>query len=179
MKENHPVLTCRGLSKSFGPKKVLAGLDFEAAPGEVIGILGRNGSGKSTLFKILLDLTAPDWGSVSALGLSPDGSGKLRGLIGYVPEKPAFHGFMTVAETLAFRASFFGGWDKAKAEELCRTLELDTRGKRAQPRVWRAFLFGGGEKPQAKNPRRAPGPPPRAKPARRGGAGLLARGVEL
>ena len=129
MKENHPVLTCRGLSKSFGPKKVLAGLDFEAAPGEVIGILGRNGSGKSTLFKILLDLTAPDSGSVSALGLSPDGSGKLRGLIGYVPEKPAFHGFMTVAETLAFRASFFSGWNKAKEEELCKTLELDTKAK--------------------------------------------------
>lgn len=129
MKDNDPILTCKGLSKSFGPKKVLNGLDFEAAPGEVIGILGRNGSGKSTLFKILLDLTAPDSGSVSALGLAPDGSGKLRGLIGYVPEKPSFHGFVTVAETLAFRASFFSGWDKAKAAELCKTLELDTKAK--------------------------------------------------
>lgn len=129
MKDNDPILTCKGLSKNFGSKKVLNGLDLEAAAGEVIGILGRNGSGKSTLFKILLDLTAADSGSVSALGLSPDGSGKLRGLIGYVPEKPAFHGFMTVAETLAFRASFFSSWDKAKAAALCKTLELDTKAK--------------------------------------------------
>jgi len=131
MKDNDSVLTCESLYKSFGRKKVLTGLDFKAAPGEVIGILGRNGSGKSTLFKILLDLISPDSGNVSAMGLTPDGSGKLRGLIGYVPEKPAFHGFMTVAETLAFRASFFSGWDKAKAEELCRTLELDTKAKAA------------------------------------------------
>lgn len=129
MKDNDPVLICKGLYKSFGPKKVLNGLDLEAAAGEVIGILGRNGSGKSTLFKILLDLTAADSGSASALGLSPDGSGKLRGLIGYVPEKPAFHGFMTVAETLAFRASFFSRWDNDKAAGLCKTLELDTKAK--------------------------------------------------
>ncbi len=129
MKDNDSVLTCKGLVKSFGSKKVLAGLDFEAAPGEVIGILGRNGSGKSTLFKVVLDLIAPDSGSVSALGFTPDGSGKLRGLIGYVPEKPSFHGFMTVEEVLAFRASFFPGWDKAKAAELCKTLGLDTKAK--------------------------------------------------
>ncbi len=129
MKDNNAILTCKDLAKSFGHKKVLNGLDFEAAKGEVIGILGRNGSGKSTLFKILLDLIAPDSGSASVLGMTPDGSGKLRGLIGYVPEKPSFHGFMTVAETLDFRASFFSSWDKAKAAQLCKTLELDTKAK--------------------------------------------------
>jgi ABC-2 type transport system ATP-binding protein len=129
MKDNDAVLTCKGLVKNYGSNKVLAGLDLEAAQGEVIGILGRNGSGKSTLFKLILDLIAPDAGSISALGLSPDGSGRLRGLIGYVPEKPAFHGFMTVADTLAFRASFFPGWDKAKAAQLCKTLELDPKAR--------------------------------------------------
>ena len=129
MKDNDAVLTCKGLVKSFGSKTVLAGLDLEAAQGEVIGILGRNGSGKSTLFKLILDLIAPDSGSISALGLSPEGSGRLRGLIGYVPEKPAFHGFMTVQDTLAFRASFFPGWDKTKAARLCKTLELDPSAK--------------------------------------------------
>ena len=129
MKDNDAVLTCKGLVKTYGSKTVLAGLDLEAAQGEVIGILGRNGSGKSTLFKLILDLIAPDSGSISALGLSPDGSGKLRGLIGYVPEKPAFHGFMTVEDTLAFRAAFFPGWDKAKAAQLCKTLELDPKAK--------------------------------------------------
>jgi len=123
------ILSVKGLHKGFGSRKVLDGLDLKAGPGEVVGILGRNGSGKTTLFKVLLDLIAADAGEVSALGLSPDGSGRLRGLIGYVPEKPAFHSFMTVAEVLAFRARFFPTWDAAKAQELLRRLELDPAAK--------------------------------------------------
>ena len=129
MNDDKKILSARGLGKSFGGRKVLASLDLEAAEWEVVGILGRNGSGKTTLFKILLDLIAADSGSVTALGLSPDGSGKLRGLIGYVPEKPSFHGFMTVEDALAFRAGFFPGWDADKAAELCKRLELDPKAK--------------------------------------------------
>lgn len=123
------VLEVKGLTKAFGKKEVLKGLDLAAAKGEVVGILGRNGSGKTTLFSILLDLVAADSGEAEILGLRPDGSGRVRGLVGYVPEKPAFHGFMTAREVLEFRASFFPGWDMAKALELCRKLELDTAAK--------------------------------------------------
>ena len=119
------VLEVRGLTKAFGKNEVLRGLDLAAAKGEVVGILGRNGSGKTTLFSILLDLTAPDSGRAEILGLRPDGSGKLRGLIGYVPEKPAFHAFMTAEEVLRFRARYFPRWDMAKALALCGKLELD------------------------------------------------------
>lgn len=122
---NDRILETKGLRKTFGPKEVLKGLDLSAARGEVVGILGRNGSGKTTLFSILLDLTAADGGSAEILDLRPDGSGRLRGLIGYVPEKPAFHGFMTAQEVLEFRARFFPRWDMAKALDLCRKLELD------------------------------------------------------
>ena len=129
MNDNGALLCVKGLRKSFGGKQVLAGLDLEAAAGEVIGILGRNGSGKTTLFRIVLDLVEADAGKVSALGFSPDGGGRLRGLIGYVPERPAFHSFMTVAQVLKFRSGFFPSWDAAKAAELCRRLELDTKAR--------------------------------------------------
>jgi ABC-2 type transport system ATP-binding protein len=126
---NENIVSVKGLYKSFGSHAVLEGLNLEAARGEVVGILGRNGTGKTTLFKILLDLIASDQGSVRALGLSPDGGGKLRGLIGYVPEKPAFHDFMRVEEVLQFRAKLFPRWDMAKALELCKKLELDTKAR--------------------------------------------------
>lgn len=129
MNDNGALLSVKGLRKSFCGKQVLAGLDLEAQAGEVIGILGRNGSGKTTLFRILLDLIEADAGKVSALGLSPDGGGRLRGLIGYVPEKPAFHAFMTVAQVLKFRSGFFPSWDASKAAELCKRLELDTKAR--------------------------------------------------
>ena len=41
-----PVLTMRGVSKSYGERKVLDGVDFEVAAGEVFGLLGPNGAGK-------------------------------------------------------------------------------------------------------------------------------------
>ena len=126
---NEEIVSVKGLSKAFGSRSVINGLDLEASRGEVIGILGRNGSGKTTLFKILLDLIAADRGTVKALGLSPDGSGKLRGLIGYVPEKPAFHGFMLVEEVLKLRSRLFPRWDMTKALELCKRLELDLNAK--------------------------------------------------
>ncbi|MDA8131098.1 MAG: ABC transporter ATP-binding protein [Elusimicrobia bacterium] len=126
---NPDILTAKDLRKAFGRKQVLKGLDLSASKGEVVGILGRNGSGKTTLFNILMDLTAMDSGSVEILGSGPDGSGRLRGLIGYVPEKPAFHQFMTVKEVLDFRAGFFTRWDMQKAVELCKKLELDGTAK--------------------------------------------------
>lgn len=126
---NDVILNATGLRKAFGAKEVLRGLHLGAARGEVVGILGRNGSGKTTLFSILLDLTAADYGEAEVLGLRPDGSGRLRGLVGYVPERPAFHPFMTVEAALRFRAGFFPRWDMAKALGLCKKLELDTAAK--------------------------------------------------
>lgn len=126
---NENIVSVKGLHKSFGQHAVLEGLNLEAARGEVVGILGRNGTGKTTLFKILMDLIASDRGSVRALGLTPDGGGKLRELIGYVPEKPAFHDFMRVQEVLKFRSKLFPRWDMAKALELCKKLELDTKAR--------------------------------------------------
>ena len=47
------VLEARGLSKAYGDLQVFAGLDFELAPGDRIGIIGPNGAGKSTFLDIL------------------------------------------------------------------------------------------------------------------------------
>ena len=54
------VVSLRGISKSFGPRKVLNGVDFDVARGEIQALLGQNGSGKSTLIKILSGVYEPD-----------------------------------------------------------------------------------------------------------------------
>ena len=114
-----------GIRRSFGRKEVLRGVTATAEAGKVIGLLGRNGEGKSTLFKILLDLLEPDSGTLEVLGERPDGSGRLRRRIGYVPEKPAFHDFLSAGEVLEWRARFFPEWDAARANALMRRLKLD------------------------------------------------------
>ncbi|KAB1139347.1 sugar ABC transporter ATP-binding protein [Streptomyces luteolifulvus] len=56
-------LELRGISKTFGPNRVLSGVDLTVGPGEIRGLAGQNGSGKSTLIKILTGVYAPDPGA--------------------------------------------------------------------------------------------------------------------
>jgi ATP-binding cassette subfamily F protein 3 len=60
-----PLLSARGLKKSFGGRLILDGLDLELADGMRVGVLGPNGGGKSTLLAILAGLEEPDDGTVT------------------------------------------------------------------------------------------------------------------
>jgi ribose transport system ATP-binding protein len=57
-------VTMRGISKSFGPVRVLDGIDFSVAGGEIQALVGENGAGKSTLMKILSGAHSADGGSI-------------------------------------------------------------------------------------------------------------------
>ena len=56
MSEPEPKIRIRGLSKAFGPKVVLDGLDLDIMPGESIAVIGGSGTGKSVLIKSMLGL---------------------------------------------------------------------------------------------------------------------------
>lgn len=114
-----------GVTRAFGRKAVLRGVTGSIGRGRVVGLLGRNGEGKTTLFQILLDLLAADSGEIEVLGLRPDGSGRIRQRVGYVPERPVFHESMSVQGVLDFRSRFFEGWRMARAWSLAKQLELD------------------------------------------------------
>ena len=63
-----PVVSIRGLAKSFGDNDVLRGIDLDVARGEVVCIIGPSGSGKSTLLRCVNMLETPTGGSVTVLG---------------------------------------------------------------------------------------------------------------
>jgi ribose transport system ATP-binding protein len=63
-----PLLTVRGLTKSFSGVRALKGVDLEVLPGEVHCVLGQNGAGKSTLIKTLSGVNQPDEGEIVWLG---------------------------------------------------------------------------------------------------------------
>jgi ABC-type multidrug transport system ATPase subunit len=57
-----PAIEAVGLEKSYGPARVLAGVDLRVAPGSVFSLLGPNGAGKTTTVRILSTLMRPDAG---------------------------------------------------------------------------------------------------------------------
>ncbi|MFI7030464.1 ATP-binding cassette domain-containing protein [Microbispora rosea] len=76
----------RGLVKRYGDKAALAGVDFAAPPGTVLGVLGPNGAGKTTAVRILATLVSPDEGRAAVGGhdvvKAPAEVRKLIGLTG-------------------------------------------------------------------------------------------------
>jgi D-xylose transport system ATP-binding protein len=63
-----PVLSLKGVSKSFGPVQALSDVNFEVRPGEVVALVGDNGAGKSTLVKTIAGIHSPDAGTISFEG---------------------------------------------------------------------------------------------------------------
>ena len=58
------LLSCQGLSKQFGHKTALAGVDLSLGRGRIVGLLGPNGSGKTTLIKLANGLLTPSRGEI-------------------------------------------------------------------------------------------------------------------
>ena len=63
-----PVLSLKGVSKSFGPVQALSEVNFEVSPGEVVALVGDNGAGKSTLVKVIAGIHPADDGSMEFEG---------------------------------------------------------------------------------------------------------------
>jgi fructose transport system ATP-binding protein len=63
-----PVLTARGLVKTYGPVVALDGVDVDLYAGEILAVIGDNGAGKSTLIKCLTGAEIPDVGTIEVEG---------------------------------------------------------------------------------------------------------------
>jgi len=74
------------LTKRYGRRTALAGVDLAIDSGSVFGVIGPNGAGKTTTMRLLLDLIRPSGGDIRVLGSTPSAGGPaLRRTIGYLP----------------------------------------------------------------------------------------------
>jgi ABC-2 type transport system ATP-binding protein len=90
-----------GLHKSFGETHALAGLDFDVAQGQILGMLGPNGAGKTTAVRILTTLTRPDSGSATVAGIDVSRHpGQVRQRIGVAGQTAALDEILTGRENL-------------------------------------------------------------------------------
>ncbi len=119
------ILKTSGLTKIFDAglgKRVAAveDLDLEVAAGEIFGFVGPNGAGKTTTIKMLMGLIFPTRGRAAIFDL-PIPSAEAKARLGYLPEHPAFHDFLTGAEAMRFFATLAG---VPRAEQPRRVDEL-------------------------------------------------------
>ena len=103
-----PVVSVRGLTKSYDDFEAVKGIDFEIRAGEVFGLLGPNGAGKTTTIEILEGYRRRDAGEVEVLGADPETAGLgWRGRIGVVLQSSAMYENLTVAEQLGQFAGYY------------------------------------------------------------------------
>ena len=124
MSEN--ALEFRGVTRRFGRKIAVDGLDLTVEPGTILGMVGRNGAGKTTTLRVAVGTLYPDTGTVRVLGLDPQRNGlEVRTRVSLLSEESHLYPWMTVGEVLGFGASLHPRWDAALADKLVRRLELD------------------------------------------------------
>jgi len=104
--DNAFVVETSRLSKNFGSRVAVDGVDLRIPRGSAFGYLGPNGAGKTTLIRMLLGLTKPTSGSISLLGLPiPAQRSAALARIGAIVEEPKFHPFLTGRENLRIVAA--------------------------------------------------------------------------
>jgi ABC-2 type transport system ATP-binding protein len=125
-----PVIDVRGLTKRFGGKTAVNSLTLAVPRGAIFAFLGDNGAGKTTTIRMLTGLLRPDAGRAAILGKDCwADAARLRHRVGYVPERPRYYDWMTVAEVGWFTAGFHDGMFLPNYRELTGRFRLDPRAR--------------------------------------------------
>lgn len=117
---NEILVNCTGLTKRYGNKQALAGVNLELGRGRIVGLLGPNGSGKTTLIKILCGLLQPTEGAVAIDG-QPVGPHS-KAIISYLPDRMYFADWMKATDLFDLFADFYADFDRNRAMSMCASL---------------------------------------------------------
>jgi ABC-2 type transport system ATP-binding protein len=135
-----PVITIRGLRKSYGDFEAVRGIDLEVRPGEVFAFLGPNGAGKTTTVEILEGYRKRSGGEVTVLGEDPEGAGRgWRERIGIVLQSCRLDPYLTVRESLGLYAGYY-----SSPRPVDEVVELVGLGAKAEART--GSLSGGQQR---------------------------------
>jgi phospholipid/cholesterol/gamma-HCH transport system ATP-binding protein len=116
-------ISLRGVTKSFGPKKVLQGIDLDVAQGESMVVIGGSGTGKSVLLKCILGLMRPDAGSIriddqETVALADGGRADVMRKFGMLFQGGALFDSLRVWENVAFGPIQSDGMAPVQAREV-------------------------------------------------------------
>src|SRR5215831_11511470 len=144
-----PTLRTIELTKSYGGRTVVRGVNLEVASGEIVGLLGPNGAGKTTTFYMTVGLTAPDSGRVELDGVDVTDDPmyvRARKGIGYLPQEASIFRGLTVEQNILAILETVGLDGQARRARLRELLaELNLTSLANAP----AYTLSGGERRRA------------------------------
>jgi lipopolysaccharide export system ATP-binding protein len=139
-------LEARALTKIYGGRKVVSGVDLEISPGEVVGLLGPNGAGKTTTFYMIVGLIKPDDGRIyldtEEITRDPMYIRARKG-INYLPQEPSVFRKLTVEENILAileTLDIDGEERKNRLRQLLGELDLTNLARN------KAYSLSGGER---------------------------------
>ena len=119
------IISLEGVEKSYG-NFTLGPVNLEIEPGYVVAVVGPNGSGKSTLFRMLMNLSHPDAGSISLFGGGyPENEVEIKQRIGYVPETAVGHDEMNAKSLGQFVSHWYPTWDRKLYDGILNRSEIE------------------------------------------------------
>ena len=123
------VINVRGLEKSYGSNKAVAGIDLTIQSGEIFALLGPNGAGKTTTVEILEGFRNRDRGEISVLGIDPQVKGEAarvwRNRIGIVLQSTSDAGDLSVSETVSHFSKYYS--NPRNVEEVIEAVGLSDK----------------------------------------------------
>ena len=123
MSDRTAKIELRGVEKSFGPKRVLTGLDLDCGAGESLVVIGGSGTGKSVLIKCIIGMLQPEAGSIridgtETVGLSRHGREPLMRKFGMLFQGSALFDSLSVVDNVAFGLVHGRGMARREAREI-------------------------------------------------------------
>ena len=115
-------IVIKNLSKNYGRKAALKNVSVTIHSG-MYGLIGRKGAGKTSLMRILATLSVPSGGEVSMNGISIKETGKIREIIGYLPQNFSFYRNMSVYDAMDYLGLLSNLPDKIRKERIVSLLE--------------------------------------------------------
>ena len=122
--DDKPAIIVRDLVRKFGDFTAVASTSFEVARGEIFGLLGPNGAGKTTTFRMLCGLLPASSGHLEVAGVNlRTARAQARARIGYVSQKFALYGNLSVRENLEFFGGAYGLRGQKLRDRVAATIE--------------------------------------------------------
>ncbi|MBF7074268.1 ABC transporter ATP-binding protein [Glaciecola sp. MH2013] len=125
----NPLISIKGLCKSYGKKAVLDDVNLSVFPGQILGLVGPNGAGKSTCLHALLGLTSYT-GDVEVNGYNPNKQRiKMLSEVAYISDVAVLPTWLKVSEALSYMNGVHPNFDLEKAKTFLAKTNIEASAK--------------------------------------------------